>query len=195
VKKNEPTPEAESFADVAALIDNEKAAALATFDSQAFCHAVSSRIEDRRRPDWATFLRLAAVCGPLLVLVAWVVLVPATTTRRLSVDARVVEKALVRTIESRAAGLVATPVEPALADDVWMIERALLVWRRGRLSNADVERALCLAAARSGSAWSCEPLQVRDVVQPGARQRLERALVQLERDGTIERALGSGRRM
>jgi hypothetical protein len=192
VKTRTVAQEEVPFADISALIEDEKAAALAAFDPQAFRATVLTRLGDRRRPGWARSPRLLAACGFALLLVTWAVLAP--KAKRQSIDVRVVERALLHAAASRGAGLVATPVEPALSDDVWAIERALLTWRRQQGGSVDVERALCFAAGRSGSSRSCPSYEVRDVATPGARQRLERALIELERDGTIHRALVGRRR-
>jgi hypothetical protein len=189
VKKRTLAQEEALFADISALIEEEKAASLAAFDQQAFHARVLSRLGDRRRPGWARSPRLLAACGFALLIVTWAVLAPTPKATRRSIDVRVVERALLHAAASRAAGRVATPVEPALSDDVWVIERALLTWRRQQGGTVDVERALCFAAGRSGSSRSCPSYEVRDVAAPGAKQRLERALIELERDGTIHRAL------
>ena len=183
------------FAEVSALIEGEKAAALTGFDRQSFRAAVLRRHGERQRSSWLGSPRLAAACSIALVLVTWAVLVPEpSATRRGSIDVRVVERALLHAAASRAASLAATPVEPALSDDVWTIERALLTWRRQRGGSVDVERALCLTAAPGDGSRSCPSHVARDVASPGARRRLERALIELERDGTIHRALVGRRR-
>lgn len=181
------------FADVSALIEGEKAEALAGFDRPSLRAAVSRRHGERLRSGWLGSPRLAAACGSALLIVTWAVLAPGPRATRTSIDARAVQRALLHATASRTAGPAATPTEPALSDDVWMIERALLTWRRQLSGSVDVERALCLAAAPGGSR-ACPSQASRDAAAPGARRRLERALIDLERDGTIHRALVGRRR-
>ncbi len=181
------------FADVSALIEAEKAEALAGFDRQSLRAAVLRRHGERLRSRWLGSPRLAAACGFAVLVVTWAVLAPGPMAPRTSIDVRAVQRALLHATASRTAGPAATPAEPALSDDVWMIERALLTWRRQQGGSVDVEHALCLAAASSGSR-ACPSRASRDAAAPGARRRLERALIELERDGTIHRALVGRRR-
>lgn len=183
------------FADVAALIEDEKAEALAAFDSQAFRAAVLRRLADRQRRGWAGSPRLVAACAFALLLVTWATLAPErSATRRRSIDVRAVEQALLHGAALRTAGPVPTPAEPALSNDVWAIERALLTWRRQQGGSVDVERALCSASVLGGDPRACPAPQARDAAAPGARRRLERALIELETNGTIHRALVGRRR-
>jgi hypothetical protein len=192
--------EERSFADLSALIEGEKAAALAAFDQDGFRAEVVrhrgevGRHDKAQRSGWRGSPLLAAVSGCAVLLVAWAVLVPEPRSIRQSIDVRTLERALLRATVARAAGAVPTPVEPALSDDVWAIERALLEWRRQQNGSVDVERALCLAARLGGGSRSCPSPEPRDAAAPGARQRLERALIEIERDGTIHRALVGRRR-
>jgi hypothetical protein len=144
VKTRTLVQEEARFADVSALIEEEKAAALAAFDAQAFRTKILSRIEDRRRPVWVRSPRLLAACGLALLLATWALLPPGPGAARRSVDAHVVERALMHAAAWRTAGRVPIVAEPALSDDVWRIERALLTWRRQQGGSVDVERALCL---------------------------------------------------
>jgi hypothetical protein len=193
VSKARPV-EGPPFADASALIEGEKAEALAGFDRQSFRAAVLRRHGERLRSGWLGSPRLAAACGFGLLLAMWAVLGPAPRASRRAIDVRVVERALLHGAASRAAGSVPTPAEPALSDDVWTIERALLTWRRQQGGSVDVERALCFASPLGGGSRSCPSREARDVSAPGARRRLERALIELERDGTIHRALVGRRR-
>ncbi len=183
-------PEEATFQDVAALIADEKAAALAAFDPHAFRMAVLRRFGARPREGWTGSLRLAGACGFALLLAAWAVLAPPARRTGERIDVRVVERAVRRSGALRT-GSIPTPAEPALSNEVWSIERALLTWRRQQAGAVDVVRALCGSAAGSRA---CPAPAAEELAAPGARRRLERALIDMDKEGTIHRALVGRRR-